>query len=216
MDQFQSPERRLYLCQAPWTPPQSPACPSFSYKEKQSMSTFDGTQGPLSPLASKGQTLSSTADLLCDLRRFDRLLWAPTCPNYSHRQGGEGSPWVQVRTMSFLGNGPEALQGTSTGIPGERRARILSHCGAKTPRSKSQVASGARERAGTWSRACDVGLAHARGGGATGTWVEPRSFAAYSQLKVKHRSSVHQQRSAEGECGYLGRPQPRRALPPSL
>lgn len=150
MDQFQSPERRLYLCQAPWTPPQSPACPSLSYKEKQSMSTFDGTQGPLSPLASKGQTVSSTADLVCDLRRFNRLLWVPTCPtNYSHRQGGEGCPRVQVRTMSFLGNGPEALQGTSTGIPGERRARILSHGGAKTRSSKSQVESRARERAGT-------------------------------------------------------------------
>lgn len=77
MDQFQSPERP-YLCQAPWTLPQSPVYPSFSYEEKQSVSTFDGTQGPLSPLTSKGQTLSFssslTADLLCDLRRFKEPL----------------------------------------------------------------------------------------------------------------------------------------------
>lgn len=44
-----------------------------------------------------------------------------------------------------------------------------------------------------------AGRAHAREAGLRVPWVEPRSKAAYSQLKVEHRPCVHQQRPAKRE-----------------
>lgn len=54
------------------------------------------------------------------------------------------------------------------------------------------------------------------GAGLRAPWVEPRFKEAYSQLKVEHRPGIHQQRPAEGECDYLGRPRPFRPSRPSL
>lgn len=43
-----------------------------------------------------------------------------------------------------------------------------------------------------------VRQAYARGGGSTSPRAEPQPSAAYSQFKVEHGSSVHQQRPVEG------------------
>lgn len=55
----------------------------------------------------------------------------------------------------------------------------------------------------------------APGGRGYGSPGEPRCDAAYSQLKVEHRSGVHQQRPAEGECVSCAAPTPSGPLAPA-
>lgn len=86
----------------------------------------------------------------------------------------------------------------------------------RLPPARTRLEAGPEGRLGLGSGAHSVGRAHARGGGAAGPRVELRRDAAYLQLKVEHRPGVHKQRPVEEECGYLGRPPPRRAISPSL